>query len=141
MLTDSGGVRTENVFLLSSSFLTFPPTFTLRGDSTGGPPTTTIWMKDYVVITNGDPYNISVDVRGTADIDYRGSRYSCVLTVTGNLPGVYQYAPMNRQTTYLNPGSYTIEGIVRRLIIMMMTIGSNYRPAYIHKVGVILIII
>ncbi len=47
------GVITENtVTFYSSTFMATPPTFTLYGDTAGGPPVEYTWSRDGVVITN-----------------------------------------------------------------------------------------
>ena len=76
------------------------PSFTLAGDTEGGPPETYTWTRNGALITNNDSFSISIGVNGVTDsAAYDNSRYQSTLTVTGRLPGMYQYSVTNRATT------------------------------------------
>ena len=51
------------------------------------------------------PYKWNVQFAG-----FQNSRYRSTLTVTGRLPGVYQYSVTNRATYSMVTGTFTIEG-------------------------------
>ena len=99
-----------------------PPSFTLVGDTTGGPPETSTWTRNGVTISDGGSYSISLTVpgvtsSGTSDLIavsqiFQQSRYRNTLTVTGNLPGMYVYSVINRAMHMSAPrnASFTIEG-------------------------------
>ena len=100
-----------------------PPSFTLVGDTTGGPPETSTWTRNGVTISDGGSYSISltvpgVDRFGVFRLDtqiFQQSRYRSTLTVTGNLPGVYVYSVINRAMSAPRTASFTIEGTYSRL--------------------------
>ena len=76
------------------------PSFTLAGDTEGGPPETYFWTRNGTPIIDGGSFSISIGVNGMTDpIAYDNSRYRSTLTVTGTLPGVYQYSVSNRATS------------------------------------------
>ena len=93
--------------MVSSSFDLNAPSFTLYGDTRGGPPTTYTWTRDGQIITHGGQYNISIAVNETV---YHESRYRSTLTVTGYLLGDYRYTVTNRATTTIKTTAITIEG-------------------------------
>ena len=108
-----GVITTNNVSLSSSSsFLTDPPTFTLFGDTSGGPPTTYIWIRNGQIISNSASYSISIQVNEDISARFRESHYRSRLTVTGRLPGLYAYTVVNRATSTRN-NVITIEGKVK----------------------------
>ena len=98
------------------------PSFTLIGDTTGGPPETSTWTRNGVTISDSGSYSISLTVPGVTSsgtpflVDnsqiFQQSRYRSTLTVTGNLPGVYVYSVINRAMFRSAPrtASFTIEG-------------------------------
>ena len=98
-----------------------PPSFTLLGDTRGGPPEISTWTRNGEVINDNDSYSISLAVYEVNRIDVfavdfddailQQSRYRSTLTVTGNLPGVYVYSVMNRAMSAPRTASFTIEGI------------------------------
>ena len=98
-----------------------PPSFTLIGDTRGGPPVTHTWTRNGEVISDGGSYIISVAVNEVNRIDVfeddfddrilQQTRYRSTLTVTGNLPGVYVYSVINRAMSAPRTASFTIEGI------------------------------
>lgn len=110
-----------NTFLFSSSFLSDPPTFTLAGDSSGGPPTDDYWRFNLanpgtreVRIRPGDPgFNISIEMNGYSLEAYREVRYRGKVTVTGYYPGAYVYHVTNRMFyRFTFQGRFTIEGLL-----------------------------
>ena len=87
------------------------PSFTLAGDTEGGPPETYTWTRNGAPITNGGSFSISIGVNGVTDSStYANSRYRSTLTVTGRLPGVYQYSISNRATSNTLTSNINIEG-------------------------------
>ena len=91
--------------------MTTSPSFTLAGDTEGGPPETYIWTRNGAPITNGGSFRISIGVNGVTDPSaYDRSRYRSTLTVTGRLPGVYQYSVSNRATPNTLTSNINIEG-------------------------------
>ena len=113
--TGCGAISGNHVSLTSSSFLSDPPTFTLLGATSGGTPTTYTWTRNGQVITNSVSYSISIQVeRSTAG--FQNSRYRSTLTVTGRLPGVYQYSVTNRATSGMVTGTFTIESKYHMLL-------------------------
>ena len=108
-----GAITTNQVSLSSSSsFLSDPPTFTLFGDTSGGPPTTYTWTRNGQVITNNATFSISIQVNEGIALPTRfeESHYRSTLTVTGRLPGVYQYSVTNRATPGMVTGTFIIDG-------------------------------
>ena len=101
--------------------ITDPPSFTLLGDTRGGPPENSTWTRNGEVLSDNDSYSISLEVNEINRIDVfmndfddailRQSRYRSTLTVTGNLPGVYVYSVINRAMSSPRTASFTIEGI------------------------------
>ncbi len=82
-----------------------PPTFTLYGDTGGGPPVEYTWTRNGVVITNNSSYSISIWIN-----NYNNAFYRSTLIVTGVLPGVYQYSVNNRATPTSVDRDINIEG-------------------------------
>ena len=115
-----GDISTHSVFLVDT-FMADPPSFTLIGDTRGGPPVTNTWTMNGEAISDGGSYSISLEVPGVDTIDvyekmfndaiFRQSRYHSTLTVTGNLPGVYVYSVINRAMSAPKTSSFTIEGM------------------------------
>ena len=111
----------NNVSLVDP-FMVNLSSFTLIGDTSGGPPEISTWTRNGVNISDGGSYSISLTVNevnthrlGNAMFDsaiLQESRYRSTLTVTGNLPGVYVYSVINRATSAPRTASFTIEGIV-----------------------------
>ena len=102
-----------------TSFQSDPPTFTLLGATSGGPPTTYTWTRNGQVITNNASYSISIEAQedeGTSGSTYQNSRYRNTLTVTGRLPGVYQYSVANRATSGMVTDTFTIESKYHMLL-------------------------
>jgi hypothetical protein len=98
------------VSISSSSFLTDPPTFTLVGETSGGPPTTYTWTRDGVEITDSSPFSISLSLTSDDAMRYMDAPYESTLTVRGRYPGVYEYGVTNRATTSTITNSINIEG-------------------------------
>ena len=115
ILIGRGVITTNEVSLSSSSFTADPPTFTLYGNTSGGPPETYMWTRDGQVITDDDSHDISIAVNGgtatnSPSDDVRlNCRYRSTLVVRGNLPGVYQYSAGNRVTSPMVVGNVTIK--------------------------------
>ena len=107
-----GVITTNQMSLSSSSFLGMgdSPTFTLIGETRGGPPTLYTWTRNAVQITSNSSFSISISVKSSAVERFRESVYVSTLVVRGNLPGVYQYSVTNRATTNSRDGSFSIEG-------------------------------
>ena len=104
------------------------PSFTLAGDTEEGPPEAYTWTRNGAPITNGGSFSISIGVNGVTDPSaYANSRYRSTLTVTGRLPGVYQYSVSNRATNNTLTSNITIEGngIYTRYV-------HTYLVRYIH---------
>ena len=105
---------------LVDPFMADPPSFTLIGYTTGGPPVTRNWTRNGEEISDGGSYRLSLEVPGVNRIDVfedefddqilRQSRYRSTLTVTSNLPGVYVYSVINRAMSAPRAASFTIEG-------------------------------
>ena len=95
--------------LSSSSFLADPPTFTLMGETTGGPPTIFDWRRNGVEITMNSSFTISISLKNVEE-RFTESVYVSTLVVRGNLPGVYQYSVTNRAMTNSINDSFIIEG-------------------------------
>ena len=104
-------------------FMADPPSFTLIGDTTGGPPVNSTWTRNGEMISDGGSYSILLAVNevNTIRLGNRNSfnstilqesRYRSTLTVTGNLPGVYVYSVSNRAMSAPRTANFTIEGIV-----------------------------
>ena len=119
VLTLGLGIITINeVEIVESDFQVDPPTFTLCGETRGGPPETYIWRRNGEVITGGGPFNITVGVDDVfrdrpilmTRIVNQESRYRSTLTVSGFLPGVYEYSVTNRATSGMVVDSINIEG-------------------------------
>ena len=106
--TGRGAITANQISL--TSFLSDSQTFTLLGDTSGGPPTTYTWRRDGQVITNSSSYSISIQTRERTNAGFQNSRYRSTLTVTGRLPGVYQYSVTNRVTSGMVTDSFTIDG-------------------------------
>ena len=92
-----------NKVSLSSFFLTDPPTFTLIGETSGGPPTTYTWTRNGALINDGGPFSISLSLNESNPRRFRDSLYVSTLTVTGRYPGVYEYSVTNRANTLSVP--------------------------------------
>ena len=103
-----GIITIDQISLSSSSFQSDPPTFTLLGATSGGPPTTYTWTRNGQVITSSASYSISIQVE-RSPAGFQNSRYHSTLTVTGRLPGVYQYSVTNRATSHMVTDTFPIE--------------------------------
>ena len=109
------GVITRPVVnITSSSFMAASPSFTLAGDTEGGPPENYTWTRNGAPVTNGGSFNISIGVNNETDPSaYDLSRYRSTLTVTGRLPGVYRYSVSNRATSNTLISNINIEGLTK----------------------------
>ena len=120
-LVGLGVINTSSISLMDSSFMADPPSFTLIGNTTGGPPETSTWTRNSVTISDGGSYSISLTVPGVTDsrarfltansLIFQQSRYRSTLNVTGNLPGVYVYTVINRAMSTPRTANFTIEGM------------------------------
>ncbi len=92
-----------------------PPTFTLYGDTRGGPPVEYTWTRNGAVITNNGSYSNSIGINNDAGqftIErYSNAFYRSTLIVTGVLPGVYQYSVNNKATPNRVDRDFNIQGI------------------------------
>ena len=114
--------------LLVDLLLADPPSFTLLGNTRGGPPEISTWTRNGEVISDNDSYSISLAVNEVNRIDVfeddfndailQQTRYHSTLTVTGNLPGVYVYSVINRAMSAPRTASFTIEGIIFTIVSM-----------------------
>ena len=121
LLIGVGNINMNTVSLVDPSFMADPPSFTLIGDTIGGPPVAKKWTRNGQVISDGGSYSISLEVPGVNRIDLfsssfndlilQESHYRSTLTVTGNLPGVYVYSVINRAMSAPRTASFTIEGM------------------------------
>ena len=90
-----------------------PPTFTLYGDTGGGPPVEYTWTRDGAVITNNGSYSISIWINHDGgQFPNQKAFYRSTLIVTGALPGVYLYSVNNKATPTSVDGVINIEGNV-----------------------------
>ena len=95
------------------------PSFTLVGDTEGSPPETYTWTRNGAPITNNDSFSISIGVNNVTDPHaYSNSRYRSTLTVTGKLPGMYQYSVSNRATPNTLTSNINIEGYFNYLCMI-----------------------
>ena len=106
---DHGIITSIEVSLSSSSFMDDLPTFTLIGETRGGPPTIYNWTRDDIDITNSGKSTISISLKDVEE-KYIESVYVSTLVVSGNLPGVYQYTVGNRAMSFKANHRITIEG-------------------------------
>ena len=126
-LVGLGVINTISISLVDPSFMADPPSFTLIGDTTGGPPETSSWTRNGVTISDGGSYSISLTVPGVTSTDTRDLiavnqifQESCYRsTLTGNLPGVYVYTVINRAMSAPRTASFTIEGTLWATCIVM----------------------
>ncbi len=91
-----------------------PPTFTLYGNTSGGPPVEYTWTRNGAVITNNGSYSISIWINNDAGrytIErYSNAYYRSTLIVTGVLPGVYQYSVINKATPSSVNRDFNLQG-------------------------------
>ena len=110
------GVITSNVVSVQSSSLSStPPTITLAGVTTGGPPTTYTWRRNGVEITDEDSISIAV----TEDTDANRQISGYTSTLVTSLPGLYQYSVSNRAMITPHTGSIGIQGNFNLSILLM----------------------
>ena len=121
VITAGAGVITENTLGIVDSTSMFegnPPEFSLRADTSGGPPVEYFWTRNGEPISDDDTFDIALDVTSTKFGSQPGSatlmnaRYNSTLVVRGILPGVYQYTVGNRATSPMVTSSFNIEGIL-----------------------------
>ncbi len=94
-----------------------PPTFTLYGDTGGGPPVEYTWTRNGAVITKNVSYSISIGINNDAGQFTRdilsNAYHRSTLIVTGVLPGVYRYSVNNKATPTSVDRDFNIEGITK----------------------------
>jgi len=88
-----------------------PPTFTLRGDTSGGPPESYTWRRNGEEIVANSSYNISIAVNGLSSNAHQNALYRSTLIVTGRFPGVYEYSVINRAMSERLLHNIIIEGL------------------------------
>lgn len=111
-LLSQGLLTASTIILLHSlaSFLSDPPSFTIIGNTRGGPPTYNHWTKDGVILNSTAEFNISIEaMQQNMEVRYRDSIFESSLTVTGHHPGMYQYVAANPLSSQLMD-SILIEG-------------------------------
>jgi hypothetical protein len=96
-----------------SDIVTDPTSFTLIGDTSGGPPTNYTWMRNGEELTGNGSFQISLSLKEVSN-KYRDSVYQSRLTVTGTHLGVYTYSVFNRAMQDWRNSSVFIGGMVRR---------------------------
>ena len=112
----AGVIITNEVVLVDSAFHDInPPTFTLQGDTSGGPPVTYSWRRNGQELSDGGAYSISIRVNdvfkrnshnsGTRTANQE-SLYRSTLVVTGDLPGVYEYSVTMLVDSFSVEGSF-----------------------------------
>ena len=118
-VTAEFGIITENnVTFNSSTFMATPPTFTLYGDTAGGPPVEYTWTRDGIVITNSGIKPVPQvrwggrNISPTIIVNERNVNafYQSTLTVTARLPGLYQYSVTNKAMIRRVNSTFIIEG-------------------------------
>ena len=121
MFTVGAGVitiDTVDIVDLDSTFTGNSPEFSLRADTSGGPPEEYFWTRNGEPISDDDIFDIILIVVTTLvgsqpRPDALGnSRYNNTLIVRGNQPGVYQYTVGNRATPFMVTSGLSIEGIL-----------------------------
>ena len=121
MFTVGAGVITiDTVDIVDSIsiFPGYPPEFSLRADTSGGPPEEYFWTRNGEPISDDDTFDIILIVVTTIPASQprpdalENSRYNNTLIVRGNLPGVYEYSVRNRATPTMVTSSLNVEGIV-----------------------------
>ena len=118
-LSEFGSIVTNRVSLSSSSsFLDDSPTFTLMGETRGGPPTTFEWMRNGVEITNSSLFTVSISLKNVEE-SFTESVYVSTLVVRGNLPGVYQYSVTNRAMNNWIFDSIIVEGTYVLMVMLL----------------------
>ena len=108
---DNGRIVNISVSLSSSPpFSIGSPSFTLVGETRRGPPVTYTWRRNGTTLANGGSYSISISVKESSFARFRESIYVSTLTVTGRLPGIYQYSVTNKAMSSTVTSSIGIEG-------------------------------
>ena len=115
ILTSGLGAIVSNDVTTRSSFQS--NTFNLTGTTRGGPPTTYTWTRNGVDVTRNSVVrdgSFAIYMRlktGRAERERLNPGYVCILTVTGDLPGVYEYTVYNRAMTSNMTQSINIQGM------------------------------
>ncbi len=88
--TGRGAITQSNSYVIIINFMAASPNFTLYGNTSGGPPVEYTWTRNGAVITNNDPYSISITLNGpvsTSTLNLLSNAfYISTLIVTGVLP-------------------------------------------------------
>ena len=131
MFTAGAGVITidsVDIVDMDSMFTANPPEFSLRADTSGGPPEEYFWTINGEPISDDDTFDIILIVVTTIPGSQprqdalENSRYNSTLIVRGNLPGEYQYTVNNRATPAMVTSSVNIEGILAVYILLKITV-------------------
>ena len=131
MFTAGAGVitiDTVDIVDMDSTFTGNSPEFSLRADTSGGPPEEYFWTRNGEPISDDDTFDIFLIVVTTIPGSQprqdalENSRYNSTLIVRGNLPGVYQYTVNNRATPTMVTSSVNIEGILAVYILLKITV-------------------
>ena len=113
---------------LVSTFPGNPPEFSLRADTSGGPPEEYFWTRNGERISDDDTFDIILIVvtthTGTQPRPEAlgNSQYNSTLIVRGNLPGVYEYTVRNRATPTMVTSSVNIEGMLAVYILLKIAV-------------------
>ena len=111
LLTGNGEISSVLVSIKSSSsFSTGSPSFTLVGETRGGPPESYTWRRNGTTLANGGSYSISISVKESSSVRFRESVYISTMTVTGRLPGIYEYSVNNRAMSSVMTNNIDVEG-------------------------------
>ena len=113
-----GKINTNTVSQVDRSDIMPNISFILTGDTKGGPPVINSWSRDGNLISNGGGYHISLKVNEVDTLDVesvsqvlRNCHYRSTLTVTGYLPGLYEYSVQNKAMNKALTANYAIQGI------------------------------
>ena len=131
MFTAEAGVitiDTVGILDMDSMFTANPPEFSLRADTSGGPPEEYFWTRNGEPISDDDTFDIILIVVTTIfgsqpqQDALQNSRYSSTLVVRENLPGEYQYTVNNRATPSMVTSSVNIEGMLVVYILLKIAV-------------------
>ena len=139
--TSGQGAVTFNRVTLQTATPFVSNTFTLIGDTRGGPPTNYTWTRNGVDITrnsqvvgDGPSSFYIVLVSGSREQDRLNPRYLNTLRVTGNYPGLYEYSVFNRAMTSSRTDSFGIQGkhLLAKLKVLTHNVPITCRYPFIH---------
>ena len=107
----NGAITSSSLNLQSTSFRSDPPSFTLVASTVGGPPIPRFWRRNGVIATSSNPaFEVTFGVTAETEQNRINAGYTSTLTVTGNLPGEYNYAFTNQASGNLRDDVIIIEG-------------------------------